>query len=487
MRILFAASECAPFIKTGGLADVVGALPKALKAEGVSVRVLLPAYPALSGLAERGKQVMRVADRHFGSLRVMAVNSSGLDLLLVVAPKLYDRPGNPYLGPDGRDWPDNHLRYAALSKVAAMIARDGVGDWTPDVLHAHDWQAGLAPAFLRLGKPSPVRSVLTLHNIAFQGIFPETALTALGLPKRHFTIDGFEYHGSVSFLKAGVVWSDRITTVSPTYARELMTPEYGMGFEGILAERRGDLSGILNGIDTEVWNPETDAALAANYSSRAPSKRVANRKALIERFGLGIQADSPLFCVISRLTRQKGLDLLLQALPHLTSRGAGIVVLGSGDADIEAGYKAAAARNPENVGVEIGYDEQLSHLIQGGADCIVIPSRFEPCGLTQLYGLRYGCIPLVARTGGLADTVIDANDAAIAADVATGFQFFPVSAEALTGAIDRVCDRFANQSAWRAMMRRAMRHPVGWERSAAAYRGLYEDICRAHPCEAEPR
>lgn len=478
MNVLFAASECAPFVKTGGLADVVSALPKALAGAGVSVRVLLPAYPALSQLAEAGRDLMTMRDRTCGTLRVVGVEAEGLSLLLLVAPKLFDRPGNPYLQADGTDWPDNHIRFSALSKVAARIARDGIDGWTPDVLHAHDWQAGLAPAYLRLGKPAQARAVISIHNVAFQGVFPAKSLGDLGLPKSHFTIRGYEYHGGVSFLKAGLMWSDHVTTVSPTYARELTAPEFGMGFEGILAERQSELSGILNGVDLEVWNPETDTDLAARYSVRGLAARRKNRAALARRFGLDLPDDAPLFCVVSRLTRQKGLDILLEAIPHLAWRGAGLVVLGSGDADLEAGFRKVADGNPSRIGVEIGYDEALSHLMQGGADAIIIPSRFEPCGLTQLYGLRYGCLPIVARTGGLADTVIDANDAALAAGVATGFQFAPTTRKALIDTLDRACDTYADRALWTAMMRRAMRHPVGWETSAARYRDLYDSLVR---------
>lgn len=476
MKVLSAASECAPFVKTGGLADVAGALPGALAGEGVEMRVLVPGYPALSVAARAGEPVLRIRNLHGGPASVVAAKAQGLDLLILDAPHLYDRPGNPYLGPNGKDWPDNHLRFGALSQIAARIARDGAGGWRPDLLHAHDWQAGLAPAYLKFGKGEVPPSVVTIHNIAFQGVFPAGAVPELGLPASGFTIGGFEYYGRLSFLKAGLVHADRITTVSPTYARELTTPEFGMGMEGVIAARRGALRGIVNGVDLNVWNPATDAALAATYSVRNPGRRAANRAALEKRFGLDPAAGAPLFCVVSRLSAQKGLDLLLEALPRLLGRGARLAVLGSGDAELEAGFRAAAKAHPGRVGAVIGYDEGLSHLMQGGADSIVIPSRFEPCGLTQLYGLRYGCLPLVARTGGLADTVIDANEAAIAAGVATGFQFSPVTAAALGDALDRACDAFADRRLWRSMMRNAMQSEVGWARSAAAYRALYDEL-----------
>ena len=481
MRILSAASECAPFIKTGGLADVVSALPVALAAEGAEMRVLLPAYPALAGLAAKGETALSLRKLHGGPARVVSVRAEGLDLLLLDAPHLFDRPGNPYLAPDGKDWPDNHLRFGALSAIAAKIAREGVGDWRPDVLHAHDWQAGLVPAYLKLGEGASPPSLITIHNIAFQGVFPADVLTLLDLPKSAFTIGGVEYYGNVSFLKAGLVYADRITTVSPTYARELTAPEFGMGLEGVIAARRTDVRGILNGVDLDVWNPETDKALVETYSAGKPKNRRGNRAALAERFGLDLKKDTPLFCVISRLTRQKGLDLLLECLPRLLGRGARLAVLGSGDKDLESAFAAAAKAHPGRIGVVIGYDEALSHLLQGGSDVIVIPSRFEPCGLTQLYGLRYGCLPLVGRTGGLADTVIDANEAAIADGVATGFQFAPITAAPLGDAIDRACDAYANRTIWKSMMRRAMRSDVGWDRSAAAYYALYQELTGMRP------
>lgn len=485
MKVLSAASECTPFVKTGGLADVVAALPAALAGEGVEIRVLMPGYPALSQVAGSGKTLMTIRNLYGGSARVIAARAEGLDLLILDAPHLFDRPGGAYGNAKGVDWRDNHLRFGALSEVAARIARGGAGGWRPDLLHAHDWHAGLAPTFLKLRKKTPPPSVITIHNIAFQGVFPASAVPELGLPESGFTIGGFEYFGRLSFLKAGLIHADRITTVSPTYARELTTPEFGMGLEGVIASRRSVLRGITNGVDLDVWNPETDQALAATYTARSLSRRAINRNALEKRFEIDPAPDAPLFCVVSRLSQQKGLDLLLEALPRLLARGARLAVLGSGDAKLEAGFQAAAKANPGRVGVVIGYDEALSHLMQGGADSIVIPSRFEPCGLTQLYGQRYGCLPLVARTGGLADTVIDANEAAINAGVATGFQFAPVEAGALGDALDRACDAYADQRLWRRMMRRAMGAEVGWSRSAAGYRALYDELVKKSPAEAK--
>lgn len=478
VNILFVASECAPFIKTGGLADVIGAVSKILSAAGSSVRVLIPAYPALAAQVEAGKVVYQFDDLFGGAAEVVEISAEGIDLLLLVAPHLYDRRGSIYLGADGLDWPDNDLRFAALSFAGATVALDGVGSWQPDVVNAHDWQAGMLPAYLRQDdRPSPP-VVTTIHNIAFQGVFDATRLADLKLKSEMFTPDGVEYFGKISFLKAGLSLSDAITTVSPSYASELLTSEFGMGLEGLLRARRDDLYGILNGIDLDVWNPDTDPHLHNSYSARSLKRKAANKTEVETRFGL-TEGDGPLFCVISRLTSQKGLDMLLECLPDLVTSGGKLALLGTGDKELERAFVAASNRHAGSVGVIIGYDEALSHLMQGGSDAILIPSRFEPCGLTQLYGLRYGTLPVVARTGGLADTVIDANEAALATDCATGFQFAPINATMLGQAIARTCDTYRQPKIWAGMMRRAMRQPVGWDKSAAAYIAVYAALIDA--------
>ena len=476
MNVLSVASECVPFVKTGGLADVVGALPRALAPLGVEMRVLVPGYPPMMASLPEDAECHELARLPGGEARLVTGRAAGVDVMVLDSPRLFDRPGNPYLGPDGRDWPDNHLRYGALCRLAARIAGDGIGGWQPDLVHLHDWQAGLAALWLKLARRPAPPSLLTIHNIAFQGLFPREAMTPLGLPEAGFHSDGFEYFGQLGFLKAGLIYADRISTVSPTYARELMRPELGMGLQGVIDSRRAALSGILNGIDVEAWNPESDPHIASRYCAANPAGKAGNRVALARRLALHAVREGPLFCVVSRLTRQKGLDLLLEALPRLLARGASLALLGSGDADLESAFRAAADDNPGRVGVVIGWDESLSHLMQAGADAIVVPSRFEPCGLTQLYGLRYGTLPVVARTGGLADSVIDANEAALRAGVATGFQFAPGSSAPLADAIDRACDTFADAKSWSAMVRSAMRHPVGWEASAEAYARLYTEL-----------
>ena len=420
MNVLFVASECAPFVKTGGLADVIGSVPKSLEGLGHEVRILLPAYPALNKWLKHGDVLLELEDLFGGRARVFAVKANDLQLLLLEAPHLYDREGSIYLDPEGKDWEDNHIRFGALSLIAAKIALDGIGGWMPDLVNAHDWQAGLVPVYLRQSGRTAPPVVMTIHNIAFQGIFPASVRGPLGLTEGLFHPDGYEFWGKVGYLKGGIALADKVTTVSPTYATELLSPQYGMGLDGLLESRKSDLAGVLNGIDLETWNPETDPALVKTYSARSLKRRTANRMWIDEKFGLKPDAAGPLFCVISRLTTQKGLDLLLDCIPTLLTRDARLAVLGSGDTDLEERYLAMADRFQGSIGVEIGYHEDLSHMLQGGSDAILIPSRFEPCGLTQLYGLRYGTIPVVARTGGLADTVIDANAAALNSQMCNG-------------------------------------------------------------------
>lgn len=479
-RVLSVASEFAPLVKTGGLADVAGALPGALAVEGWSVRTLLPAYP---GLIDRlfSPVIVWSSDDLFGGEARVVFGLTGkakgsAELLLLDAPHLFAREGSIYLGADGRDWPDNPQRFAALCHVAAEIAAAGLADgWKPDILHAHDWQAGLAPTYLKQRSIRNVASVMTIHNIAFQGLAPASMLRTLQLSKDRFDTDGFEYWGQISTLKAGLIDADWITTVSPTYVAELATPEFGMGLDGVIRQRQATFSGILNGVDLAIWNPRKDSMIPSPFGPRKLDDKRQNTDSLAGEFGLEI-SDGPLFGVVSRLTRQKGLDLLLDALPDLVEKGGRLVVLGSGDADLEADFAKAAGANPDRVAVHIGYDEALSHRIYAGADCILVPSRFEPCGLTQMYALRYGALPLVARTGGLADTVIDANDAAVRAGVATGVQFSPTTVEALSSAIGRMFDLFGQPVLWRRLQERAMKHPVGWSESAKAYAALYKSL-----------
>jgi starch synthase len=477
VRVLSVASELFPLVKTGGLADVAGALPAALSRRGIEVRSLAPGYPAVLHGLHRGETVYQFDQLFGGSARLVAGKAEGLELFVLDAPHLYARPGNPYADSAGRDWPDNADRFAALARAAAEIGRGALPGFVPDVVHAHDWQAGLAPAYSRhLGERSP-GTVFTVHNLAFQGVFPAGTFHRLGLPPSAFSIYGVEYAGGVGYLKAGLYYADRITTVSPTYADEIRTPEGGMGLDGLLRGRGAALSGILNGIDEEVWNPASDRRLAARYTRNSLDLRAANKAALRARFGVTPDPEALLFGVISRLSWQKGLDLLLAVLPRL-AESVQLVVLGSGEEGLERGFRAAASARPDRIGVTIGYDEALAHMIQGGADALVVPSRFEPCGLTQLCALHYGAVPIVARVGGLNDTVIDANDMALAAGVATGIQFAPVTENALEGALRRALSLWREPAAWRGMQENGMAAQVGWDRPAAHYAKLYTEIAR---------
>jgi phosphoglucomutase len=427
-----------------------------------------------------GREIAAVPDLFGGEGRLVhGRTGTGIEVLALAAAHLYDRPGNPYLGPDGRDWPDNHLRFAALSWVGSRIGLGALGDFAPDLVHAHDWQSGLTPAYLAFaGHPRPP-TVMTVHNIAFAGLFPAPLLAELRLPRASFTVAGLEYYGQISFLKAGLQYADHLTTVSPTYAREIRTAAQGMGLDGVLRQRAEALSGITNGIDAETWNPASDPQIEATYDARRLKPKALNKRSVQRRFALEPRADAPLFCVISRLTEQKGLDLLLEALPVLLAGGGQLALLGSGDPALEEGFRSAARAHAGRVGAAIGYDEPLSHLMQAGADAIIVPSRFEPCGLTQLYGLRYGTLPIVARVGGLADTVVDANEAALADGVATGFQFAPVSALALGFALERALALYREPARWRKVQRRAMTRKVDWTAPAQAYHRLYRELLAA--------
>ena len=469
-RILFVVSECAPLIKTGGLADVAGAMPAALAAHGDEVRVLLPGYRAILGKLGATEVVATFDDLFGGPAEVLASRTAGLDLLVVSAPHLYDRDGGIYLDAAGHDWPDNPERFAALSWVGAALARDGADGWRPDIVHGHDWQAGLVPEYMRAAGTG-VPFVFTVHNIAFHGNTSADRLEALRLEAGRFDADHFEYWGQISALKSALMEADRITTVSRTYAEELLTPEFGLGMDGVLRHRRADLTGIVNGIDLDVWNPETDPHITPY---RGAAGKAANKAALRKAFGLEA-SDGPLCVLVSRLTEQKGIDLLLEALPDLLAAGGQLALLGSGDPRLEVALLEAAAGHPD-VAVKIGYDEALSHRVIAGGDAILVPSRFEPCGLTQLYGLRYGTLPLVTLTGGLADTVINASPAALAAGVATGVQVFPVTAPALSNAFLRLCDLYRQPKVWKTMQRNAMKQPVGWETSAKAYHDIYTSL-----------
>ena len=476
LAILFATSEMAPWVKTGGLGDVAAALPAALRRAGHDIRVLMPYYPALAAAFPEAAVVAEIPQLSpqlpAARLRLAVVDE--LPLLLIDCPALYARPGNPYLDAQGHDWPDNVWRFGLLSRVAALLGQTGNPyGWQADVVHANDWQTALAPAWLHY--EGGAASVVTVHNIAFQGCFGRDSLAGLGLPEHAWRFDGVEYHGTLSFLKAGLQLASQISTVSPTYAREIQDEHFGYGLAPLLRHRAGALRGILNGVDTDIWNPADDPAIAAPYAANRLAAKRTNKAALQAEMGLRPDDDRPLFGVISRLTQQKGLDLLLtiaDGLPHLPAQ---LVVLGSGDKSMEAGYRELAARYPGEIAVRIGFDEGLAHRIEAGADCFVMPSRFEPCGLNQMYSLRYGTPPIVRATGGLADTVVDVSDETLADKTANGFVLDSDTPHALWVAMTRVVEAWQDRRLWQRIQQNGMRRDFSWKHAANDYLNLYRD------------
>jgi starch synthase len=485
LRVLSIASEIYPLIKIGELADVTGALPIALKSEGIEVRTVVPGYPSVMNSLGVVEGVVHLPNFFGAEARLIRATSCELGLFVLDAPHLFSRAGNPYLRADGADWPDNALRFAALARIAADIGLGFVSSFVPDIVHAHDWHAALALAYMHYSNRRRPATVMTVHNLAYQGVFPREMLAAIDLPPQSFTVHGVEYYGKIGFLKAGLYFADRITTVSPTYAREILSDEGGMGLGGLLRDRSCDLSGILNGIDTSVWDPATDphipgcfyADVSSGFESEVLQNRAINKAALQRRLGLQLAPDVLMLGVIGRLSSRKGLDLLLENLPTIVREGMQLVVLGSGgDRSLQYRYRAAAQAHPERVSVTIGHDESLAHLIQAGADALVVPSRFEPCGLTQLCALRYGTVPIVSRVGGLGDTVVDVDDLAIIGGGQTGFKFGPVTAENLAGVLQRACATFHDVAAWRRIQRNGMSIDVSWRNPASRYADLYSSL-----------
>jgi starch synthase len=475
LTVVSVTSEIYPLVKTGGLADVAGALPAALAPHRIKLHSLVPGYPAITA-ALRRSQTIATWDDLFGTpARLLSGKAGDLDLLVLDAPGFYDRPGGPYLDPAGIDWPDNPRRFAALSWVAARLGQGAIAACRPDLLHLHDWQAGFTPAYLHYAGEPHVPTVFTIHNIAFNGTCDRRLVPDLGLPDRAFAIDGVEFFGGISALKAALRFADHITTVSPTYAAEIQTPAFGMGFDGLLRDRAADLTGILNGIDPAAWDPADDDLITTRFDAGKIARRRDNKTALQAQLGLAADPAALLYGVVSRLSEQKGLDLVLQNLPALLDTGAQLALLGTGDPALEAGFRAAAAAHPGRIACLIGYDEATAHAIQAGADALLVPSRFEPCGLTQLCALRYGCIPVVTRVGGLNDTVIDANPMALAAGVATGIQFNDFGE-----ALRRTRALFDDKPAWQRLQRNAMDCDVSWRQPARAYAALFRRLIAAN-------
>jgi starch synthase len=483
MKLLFVASEVYPLVKTGGLGDVAYSLPRALHHQGMDVRLLLPAY---RGVLEKLRKVRILGWLNVqGANRTLAVRVLQADhpefpfpLWLADCQNLFDRPGNPYLQPDGYDWPDNAERFTVFSRLAAELATDPLGlGWKPDVVHTHDWQTGLVSAFLDQLPERPQR-VFTIHNLAYGGHFSHDDFTTLHLPSHWWSAEGAEFYGGFSMLKAGIVYADAVTTVSPTYAKEICTPAFGYGLNGLLQSRNYKLHGILNGIDMDVWNPATDPNLASwFFPGRVEPGKSLNKRELLKRFGVdnpGSHLQFPLLGMVSRLVEQKGVDLVINAIPDLLAEtDARFVLVGAGHAYFEQRLKELVAQYPQRVFVFIGYDEQLAHLLEAGADMFLMPSRFEPCGLNQMYSLRYGTPPVVLRTGGLADTVVDASPENIAQGTANGFVLDMPTTRALGATIRRALACFANPAQWQAIQSRGMSQSFGWEHSAQQYQALY--------------
>ena len=489
LKVLFATSEVTPLIKTGGLADVSGALPAALRAIGLDVRVLVPGYnQVIAQLAQ--PEVVATFDGllpGFPPSRLLSsMMANGVPVFVLDCPNFFQRGGGPYQDTGGRDWVDNALRFGLLSKVAAVL---GSGSsplgWHPDLVHCNDWQTGLTPAYLHFAKQA-APSVISIHNLAFQGIFPFSALEQLSLPPACFSINGVEYYGNLSFLKAGLFYADHITTVSPNYAKEIQLEALGFGMQGLLTTRSDDLTGILNGIDLMEWNPATDKHLAMTYSIGNMGGKGANKKALQRKLGMAPEPDVPLLGVVSRLTLQKGLDLLLEIAPLLTKLPVQMAILGSGDAQMQKSALELSQLYSGKIGTVIGFDEGLSHLIEAGADMFVMPSRFEPCGLNQLYSQRYGTPPIVHATGGLADSVVNCTDITLKNGTASGFSFSGMTAENLFDAIQRAVDVYQNKNKWNALCKICMSKNFSWENSAEEYRKVYLKVLGINPIAKSP-
>jgi starch synthase len=471
--VLFATPECAPLVKTGGLGDVSAALPAALHELGHDVRVLLPRYPSVRD-ADPGAPELA----HFTVLghKVRLLDSklpSGVPLIAIDAPSLYDRGGGPYQRDNGDDWEDNAIRFGVLSRVAAILGTDASPlPWRPDVVHSHDWPAALAPLYLRFAEGRRAGSLFTIHNLAFQGIFTYAEARSLELPAASLGTEGVEFYGKVSLMKAALVYADAINTVSPTYAREIQAEEHGFGLDGVLRARKGDLFGILNGIDTALWNPETDPWIPQRYGARTLDRKAASKRALKERLGLAGPDDVALGVAVSRLAHQKGIDLIVEAIPRMLGMPVQVAIVGAGEKTLIEQLRAAQRRHPGDVGTFVGFDESIAHLAEAGGDFFLMPSRYEPCGMNQMYSQRYGTPPVANATGGLIDTVVDPGSA----EDATGFLMKEASAAALVQAVQRAADAYGKPAQWSRLQRNGMAKDFGWGNAARAYAALYARI-----------
>lgn len=476
-KILFVTSEAHPLIKTGGLADVSGSLPKALAELSQDIRLIIPKYQAITTHGENVRYLcsLRVDNRNINILETRIPDSKVL-VWLVDYPGFYNYPGNPYVDEEGNEWPNNAERFALFCRVAVEVAMNRVNqDWKPDIVHCNDWQSGLAPALLSLEHDRPA-TVFTIHNMAYQGLFPASATSTLNLPGQLVHPEGLEFHSLLSFIKGGLVYSDRITTVSPTYAMEIQTPEFGYGLEGLLAYRKDSLSGIINGIDMDQWDPETDPHIPQHFKTASLNQKRFNKSELQRRLDLPVNDQVPLFGLIGRLVEQKGIDMILDCLPEMVSMPMQFVLLGSGDKGFEKKLSNLAHLYPKKIAIKIGYDESLAHLIEAGADIFLMPSRFEPCGLNQMYSLRYGTIPVVRKTGGLADTVVDSLPHTLADGTATGIIFNDAESGSLMEAIKRAMLLYSTPETWKKLQINGMKKDFSWQLSAANYLSLYESL-----------
>ncbi len=475
-KILFVTSEAHPFIKTGGLADVCGSLPKALAELGQDVWIILPNYQAVKNFGElKHLGFIRVDNRNV-NLMETEMPDSKVKVILMDYPEYFDRPGNPYLDTLGNSWPDNAERFALFCRIAVEIAMNRAKlNWQPDIIHCNDWQSGLVPALLSL-ESQPPNSVFTIHNLAYQGVFSRESTVSLNLPGQLWHQDGLEFHHMLSFIKGGLVYADRITTVSPTYAIEIQTPAFGCGLEGLLLHRKDVLSGIINGIDQDYWNPEKDVYIGRHYNAKTLAQKKHNKAELQRSIGLPLNDKVPLFGLIGRLVEQKGIGLLIDCLPEMMAMPLQVVLLGSGEKDYEERLQNLAHVYPNKFSVTLGYDESLAHLIEAGSDVFLMPSQFEPCGLNQMYSQRYGTLPVVRNTGGLADTVVDSLPHTVVNNTASGFVFDDINASALLETIKRALILYSDQKSWGKVQANAMRQDFSWQKSAKQYLELYDSI-----------
>jgi len=471
-NVLFACSELTPWVKTGGLADVSGSLPHALRRAGAHVKIALPGYRAVLDQIDRPQYVCHL-DLPLGPAAVCSATLAGTEVLLITHPVFSNRNGNPYMSDDDRAWPDNPYRFALFSQAVSEIGLNRANlDWQPDIVHCNDWQTGLTPAFLSLSNQRPA-TVFTVHNLAYQGNILYNAYEELNLPDSLFHADGLEFWGQASFIKGGLAFADRVNTVSPSYASEIKTMEFGNGMDGMLNSRADRVSGILNGIDEDEWNPATDPYLKQNYTADTIELKAENKIALQQRMQLPVDKDIPLLGSISRLAIQKGIDVLIDAIKALPDEKFQLAILGAGETDLQTQLSQLAERYPDKVAVRFGYDESLSRAIEAGSDIFVMPSRYEPCGLNQFYSLRYGTVPLVTRVGGLADTVFDVDAADQKMEHRNGIVIDSATTKNLVSGVQRAINHYHDKPKWLQLQRSGMRASYSWNRSAAQYIALY--------------